>query len=514
MAASSPLAPTTPPPPPRLPLDVIHNIGLMLAADPLEETRRYMRSDYALYLQPLASAPCASALRCLTYLSHATRDVLEPLLYRHLTLTTPQQVTSIFITLIQKPKIRPHVQYIACFAQLTGPPVRKHMLPRCRQIWNARCETDKAAFIRLLDQSGLHFLAWGAAHLERAKSRFMFNADFKHDAILELMFAAVLFLTPNVTTFIWRDTNTKPVNVVMDTIMGVGIRADYPLMPNLQYLNTEKAAFHEAKQAPFFTSHVNLWDNLTKLYINDVDFDKEFIEMLIKGDFDENRPVKELYIRCVSGGESPGDVNSFGPQQVLPGTQLLDEQDPDQDRDKFKAFPNLDLLHVRFAFHDPRAQHGSPTLRAFLHAVGAPERLVLSGHPLPLAALDTGVAHPRLKYLGVREVLRTAPPKTESKDSLVLKLNHVWSLKSELVPNLPNLCAIDWDHYQFRRKGLEGEDKDKALWFLEGEDEWEDESGASDDDLEMDPRVLASFEAFIVGAENHDFLDADDYYYP
>ncbi|KAF4967239.1 hypothetical protein FSARC_5151 [Fusarium sarcochroum] len=468
---------------PALPLDILYNIGLALASDPIEEAREYMKSEY----DP-GQKPRLSALRHLTYLSHATKGILEPLLYRHITFTRPEQVTLFFITLIQRSELRQHVQYIASFAELTGTAVRKRQLPACKRLWSSRCPSDKAALLRILDKNGLHGLAWAASLLERTKGRFMFNADFKHDGILELIFASIVFLTPNVTTFIWLDTNTNPKAMLLDLIFQSGIAADLPLMPNLQVLHTEKAAFNDNTQAAFFTPHINLWDNLKKLYLNDMDFDDEFIKILVRGDFKDNRPVKELYVRCVSGGEHPGDMNSFDPHDELPGTQLLSETDPDQDKDKFKAFPNLTLLDVKFAFHEGRALTGSRTLRSFMHAVGAPERILLTGHPMPIKALSTGITHPQLKYLRVKEIIKSAPSKSDSKDNLVAGLNQFWNSKPELVPSL---CEIDWDGYKFRREDLEGEDK--AVWVLKGEEDWEDDSDDDDDDYDSD-----------------DFMDDDD----
>ncbi|KAM0561611.1 hypothetical protein ACHAPJ_002779 [Fusarium lateritium] len=489
MAAQSPASTV-----PALPLDILYNVGLALASDPIEEAREYMKSEY----HP-NQKPRLSALRHLTYLSHATKGILEPLLYRHITFTRPEQVTLFFITLIHRPELRQHIQYIASFAELTGPAVRKRRLPACKRLWSSRCASDKAALFRILDKNGLHGLAWAASLLERSRGRFMFNADFKHDGILELIFASIVFLTPNVTTFIWLDTNTNPKSTALDVLFKSGISADLPLMPKLQVLHTEKAAFNDSTQAAFFTPHINLWNNLQKLYLNDMDFDNEFIKLLVKGDLKENRPVKELYVRCTSGGEVPGNRNAFQWVEELPGMQLLSENDPDQDKDKFKAFPNLTLLDVKFAFHEGRANLGSPTLKAFIHAVGAPERILLTGHPVPMRALSTGVIHPRLKYLRVKETWESALTKIEHKDNLAAALNTFWSSRPNLVPNLREL---DWDGYKFRREDLEGDEK--GVWVLTGEEEWEDDS---DDSSDHEGEIMVNFDVDDYG----DFGDEFNY---
>jgi hypothetical protein len=331
--------------------------------------------------------------------------------------------------------------------------------------------------MRLLDGAGLHKLAWSACMLERTKQRFMFSPDFKHDGILELMFAAILFLTPNVTTFMWRDMNTNPKAFILDKIMGDTIKADIPLMPKLQYLSTEKSAFVEAKQAQFFTPHVNMWDNLHTLYLNDIDLDVEFIEMIVKGDFKKDRPVKELHIRCVSGAEVPGSMSSFPPGFELSSTELLNPDDPEQDKDKFKAFPNLELLDIRFVHHQERYENGSPTLKAFLHAVGCPKVLQLEGHRLPRSQLRTGVVHDKLTHLIVREHGPESGSRTCDSGTLLIGLNQWWSVSS---PSVPNLTRIDWDHYKFQREDLSGEDK--AVWQVIGEDEWEDASNRGHDE--------------------------------
>ncbi|KAM0242914.1 hypothetical protein ACHAP5_007097 [Fusarium lateritium] len=479
---------------PKLPLDVLYNIGLALAEGPLDEARAYVDSGYRSTLVPehIVGGTGTNPLYKFTYLSRATKALLEPLLYRHIILYRPHDVTNLFITLIQRPEIRQHVQDISAFPDMAGPLVRKLYLASCKKIWAARCPSDKPALMRLLDGAGLHQLAWSACMLERTKQRFMFSPDFKHDGILELMFAGILFLTPNVTELHWRDLNTNPKAFILDRIMSETVDAGVPLMPKLKILNTEKSAFEFSKQAQFFTSHISLWDNLQTLFLNDIDLDVEFIEMLTAGDFKENRPVKELHISCVSGSETPGSMSSFPRGFVLSSTLLLDPKEPDLDKDKFKAFPNLELLDIRFVFHYERLEHGSPTLRAFLHAVGCPERIYLAGHPLPIDTFDTGVIHPNLKYLNVREFRLNAPAKTAERDSLVAGLNSLWQTKSRIVPNL---CEIDWDHYKFKREDLEGEER--AVWGVVGEEEWEDDDG--------------DIEEGSVGSIYFNYLDDDDF---
>ncbi|KAI1056486.1 hypothetical protein LB507_001590 [Fusarium sp. FIESC RH6] len=458
MAASSPATA------PKLPLDIIYNIGLVLSNNTQSEVEEYIDSEF----DP-ANRPNQSALHRLTYLSKATKDLLEPLLYRYFQWTTPQDVVNSFITLIQRPEVRPHVQCISSFAAITGPGVRKKELPLCKKLWAKRCPSDKPALMRLLDEAGLHKLAWSACMLERTKQRFMFSPDFKHDGILELMFAAILFLTPNVTNFVWRDMNTNPKAFILDHVMGDAVKS-YPIMPKLRFLNTEKSAFVEAKQAQFFTSHINLWDNLQTLYLNDIDLDVEFIEMICNGDFKKNRPIKELRIRCVSGSEIPGSMSSFDPDFELSSTELLDANDPDKDKDKFEGvFPHLEYLEVRLVHHQERHEQGSRTLKAFLHAVGCPKVLKLEGHRLPRAQLTTGIIHDRLEHLTVREHSRDGGTRTMEKDVLIKGLNSWWATSSHLVPNLKR---IDWDHYKLQREDLD----DETVWQMTGEEEWEDDS--------------------------------------
>ncbi|RGP76397.1 hypothetical protein FLONG3_5281 [Fusarium longipes] len=457
---------------PKLPLDIIYSIGLSVASETLEQTGLYVKHDF----EPKYK-PDRSTLHHLTYLSKATRDVLEPLLYRYFTFTTPQGVMNTFITLIQRPELRKHVQQIASFTALSGPDIRKRQLPICKKIWSKRCPSDKPALMRLLSGAGLHDLAWSACMLERTKQRFMFSPDFKHDGILEIMFAAILFLTPNVTTFMWRDMNTNPKAFILDHIMSETVEAGVPLMPKLQYLRTEKSAFVEARQAQFFTPHVNMWDNLQTLFLNDVDLDVEFFEMLVRGDFKENRPVKELYIRCVSGAEIPGSLSSFPPGFELSSTAVLNANDPDQDKEKFNAFPNLELLDIRLVHHHERYENGSPTLKAFMHAVGCPKVLKLEGHRLPRKQLDTGVVHDKLTYLKVRDHLPASESRMCDSTTLLQGLNQWWGISSHMVPNL---TKIEWDHYTFQREDLSGEDK--AVWQVVGEEEWEDDSNHGNND--------------------------------
>ncbi|RGP66792.1 hypothetical protein FSPOR_6387 [Fusarium sporotrichioides] len=474
--APQPSADPTPKPStiPRLSLDIIYNIGLTIVADPFEQARLYSNHD-----NDPEYLPDRTTLHRLTYLSKATKDVLEPLLYRHFTFTTPQDVMSTFITLVQRPELRQHTQYIASFSPLSGPAVRKRELPKCKKLWSKRCPSDKPALMRLLDNAGLHKLAWSACMFERTKQRFMFSPDFKHDGILEIMFAAILFLTPNVTTFIWRDMNTNPKAFLLDHILDEVVKAGVPLMPKLSYLNTEKSAFVEAKQAQFFTPHINMWDNLHTLYLNDVDLDVEFIEMLARGDFKKDRPVKELHILCVPGSEKPGSMSSFPPGFELSSTGILDPNDLDKDKEMFDAFPNLEHLSIRFVHHQHRYENGSLTLKAFLHAVGCPKFLQLEGHKLPFNILDTGVTHKRLAHLKVREYDPQSRSRTLQSESLLTGLNSWWGENS---PPVPNLTRIDLDHYSFEREDLS--DEERTVWKVIGEDEWEDDSsdGFDDDD--------------------------------
>ncbi|KAF4340611.1 hypothetical protein FBEOM_5457 [Fusarium beomiforme] len=484
------------PQPPRLPLDILYQIGYQLSLEALAAHEYQIESNSACHCDvDKASNP----LYRLTYASKATKDVLEPLLYRNLTLASPHNVTNIFINLIQRPELRQHVQYIICYAPLAGPRVRKLAMPACKKMWAKRCPSDKPAVMRLLDGAGLHKLAWSACMLERTKQRFMFNPDFKHDGILELMFASILFLSPNVTSFTWRDCNNNPKAFILDQIMCEAVHCGLPLMPKLQKLSTEKAEFEESKQAQFFTPHINLWENLYNLHLNDIDLDMEFVLMLFNGSFKENRPVRELTIRCVAGSERPDSLTSFPPGFELASTMLLENKDLEHYKDKFKAFPNLTSLDVTFVFHRQRIETGSLTLKAFLHAVGSPECLCLTGHPLPTMILDTGVIHSRLKYLKVRELQANAPAKTTSKDNLVAGLNQFWKKKAAIVPNL---LEIDWDHYNFKRQDMEGEEK--AVWELVGEEEWEDDS-------ESDEEVLTEEDLLSFLTQNRDvYMEYED----
>ncbi|SCO37507.1 uncharacterized protein FFNC_05692 [Fusarium fujikuroi] len=487
---------------PRLPLDILYHIGYLLAAESVVEHEHQIDSN--------SSCDCcmdksSTTLYKLTYTSKATRDVLEPLLYRNLILTTPQDVTNTFINLIQRPELRQHVQYILCYADLAGPRVRKFEMPECKKIWSKRCPSDKPALMRLLDGAGLHKLAWSACMLERTKQRFMFSPDFKHDGILELLFASILFLSPNVTSFTWRDCNNNPKAFILDHIMCKAVHDGLPLMPKLQKLSTEKAEFEESKQAQFFTPHINLWENLYSLQLNDIDLDMEFVLMLFNGSFKENRPVRELIVRCVTGSERPESLTSFPPGFELASTMLLGDKNLDNYKDHFKAFPNLNLLDVTFVFHRGRMEEGSLTLKAFLHAVGSPERLCLSGHPLPTSTLDTGVTHSRLKYLKVREFQPNAPAKTTSKDNLIAGLNQFWNKKSMIVPNLKE---IDWDHYTFKREDMEGEDK--AVWELVGEEKWEDDSGSDEDEDEDEAALWYSMGRGDIDAFVENAMDVED----
>ncbi|KAJ3530854.1 hypothetical protein NM208_g9135 [Fusarium decemcellulare] len=499
---------------PTLSLDIIHHIAVQLAEEKVEELAFYRKKT------PWYRS-CDTLLRRLTYLSHATKDLLTPLLYRHIILADGLDVTNYWITFAQQPSLRQHVQYLACYARLSGSSWRKGWLPKCRAAWVKRCPTDKTSFMSMLaSDCGLHSVAWLASMLERRKKVFMFNADFSHDGIIELMFASTLFMLPNIQTFNWMDSNSNPKAYVLKGVLAAAL-AGVPLMPQLRELNVEKETVDYVvgdNQPQFFVYKTHLWEDLQTLHLHAMDLDKEFIQFLVANAFKENRPVKKLYVSCIKDAETRRyGVGAFTSDYVSPGELLLDPDNPEKDKAKFKAFPNLDYLNVSFSYSQRRAIEGSRTLRAFLHAVGAPETLILTGHPLPSQALDTGRRPPRAsKHIRVREMIPSAPSKTRSRDQLVGQINTFWNMKQAVAPNL---SAIDWDNYRFRRHDLEGEDK--AVWVLEGEDEWEDDS--SDDDM-LEARINEemmledvlqlmdddSDAVYYYGSDNMDMLDEDD----
>ncbi|RSL62599.1 hypothetical protein CEP54_005566 [Fusarium duplospermum] len=463
-------------PPTHLPLDIIYNIGLQLSLDP----SHYLETP---------QGPCPlptnhnKDLRALTYISRATRDLLEPLLYRHVALIRPQEVCSFFITLANAPHLRQHIQHFGCVARLNGPQVRKDALPECRALWRKHFGSKRGSILEVITRIGFPNMIFVASVWERKKNRFVFNADFRHDAALEMLFVITLFLLPNVQTFVWKDLDGRPFNALLTYLFDAALMTGVPLMPKLKVLNTWKETLAVNERAQFFMYKTDLWENLETLYLNSVDLDNEFTDMVVKGDFKKNLPVKKLYIHCPSGAEKIWHPGMYHAGQDVLSATAFDADHPDDDKSKFKAFRNLELLDIKFTWFESRALGGSGALRALLHAVGAPERLNLTGHPLPMAALSTGVVHSRLKYLKVKELIRNAPSSVRSRDALIASLNNLWDAK-DWKRLVPNLCEIDWDHYKFRRKDLEGEDK--AVWTLEDEEEWEDEDDDDDDDADID----------------------------
>lgn len=468
-----PSKPNGPKTPPQLPLDIIYNIGLQLIQDPKQRLE-------TLHGPVWLPQDNNKDLRALTYASRATRDLLEPLLYRHVALTKPQQVCSFFVTLVAAPRLRQHVQHFGCFARLNGPQVRKGALPECKKFWQKHHGSQRMSILTAIAGLGFPSLVWAASVWERKKGRFVFNADFRHDAVLELMFACTLFLLTNVQTFVWKDLDGKPIAPLLTYLFDVGVTADLPLMPKLKVLDTWKETLDEQGRAQFFPFRTHIWENLHTLYLNAFDLDNEFTDLAVKGDFKKDLPIKKLYVHCATGSQHLYHPGMYRTGQTVSSDSGLDAVDPDKDKDKFQAFRNLELLEVNFTWFELRAHDGSRALKALLHAVGAPERLNLLGHPLPMKALSTGVVHSRLKYLKVTEVIRNAPSSVQSKDSLIAKLHELWETK-DWKRLVPNLCEIDWDHYKFRRTDLEGDDK--AVWTLEDEEEWEDEDDEDDDDM-------------------------------
>ncbi|KAM0433987.1 hypothetical protein ACHAPT_003931 [Fusarium lateritium] len=485
-------APEKPKVPTQLPLDIIYNIGRQLN----------LEIERGVDLEPNVTAPIGhnKDLRTLTYLSRSTRDFLEPLLYRHIHLSNSVELCSFFITLASAPRLRQYVQYFGCTAPLVGPTVKKRSLPACRTIWEKHHGSHKSSIINLLDKIGLGRVAWAATLWERKKGRFMFNATFRHDAVFELLFASTLLLLPNVQTFIWKDWDGRPTPGLLTYLLDEATKADLPLMPKLKALNSWKDIDCTDDRPQFFMYRTYLWENLHTLFLNGVDLDNEFTDMLVKGSFKKNIPIKKLYIRCEAGSEKRYGMNAYPPGHSPASVQVFDIDDHDMGKNKFKTFHDLDLLEIKFTWFETRALEGSRALKAFMHAAGAPERLSLIGHPLPMQAFSTGVVHPRLKYLKVVEFMPNAMSYRHSRDSLVLMLNQLWDSK-DFKRFVPNLCEIDWDHYKFRRQDLEGEDK--AVWALENEDEWEDEDEDDDDGNVWDEDDLFGF--------GHGYMDDDDF---
>ncbi|KAM6512316.1 hypothetical protein FSOLCH5_010031 [Fusarium solani] len=170
------------------------------------------------------------------------------------------------------------------------------------------------------------------------------------------------------------------------------------------------------------------WKNLRRLAFYDTDFDDGFGNMLYRaGRVGDLVPVEELIVRAKKGPDI-SSLEDFSAPAV--SHHLLFRP---LSEDTFRIFEKVKLLDISFGYFSPRNKSGSVMLEAFVHWLGAPERLHLTGHPPPFKALARGTVHSRLKSIQVKE---WKDEEDLEQDEMRQKVKDWWRSHSAVVPNL------------------------------------------------------------------------------
>ncbi|KAM0433986.1 hypothetical protein ACHAPT_003930 [Fusarium lateritium] len=410
--------------PPRQPLteDGIYHIGFSLLPAPWERAPSPAeQGDFERNID---------CLRRLTYLSRATKRLLEPLLFRFVLLGKPSDVVHFYIDLIQRPHISQYVRHMACVTNRPDPGNYSD-LPcnrMCRRILDERIG-GRENFLSLMKQGA----AWDTLALacsRRGKNaEGYFERPLNMRADVDYMIRSILLTMTSLKTLVWRYDEFGTKSFKAHGHLQLAATLGRAVLPALEVMALDAN--------PLRGSHIDdfpwgksCWKNLRRLVLYDDDFDDEFAWLIFRDAFKGLVPVEELVVRRKEGCVDDPYKNmiihpiSLNPEDriYLVGNEEL-----------FCIFPDLKLLEISFGYFAPRNRDGSVMLKGFLHWVKAPERIHLTGHPPPFDALATGPVHSRLKSIRVME---WKDEEELGQDEMRQRVEDWWRRYSRVVPNL------------------------------------------------------------------------------
>ncbi|RSM03022.1 hypothetical protein CEP52_007677 [Fusarium oligoseptatum] len=404
--------------------DIIYHVGLCFVPEPWEMAPTPTEADYFemdMYY-----------LRKLTYLSRATKRLLEPLLFRFVLLSKPQDVVHFYIDLIQIPRIREYVRHLACVTHRRSPGSMSDL--RVNRVLQ-----------KILDEriggreNKLSLMKQGAAWEPFAQACSVTNTTpeqhlgpgFNMRGNIDYMIRSILLTTTKLKTLVWQLDEFYSKSSRTSEILISAARHDHVLLPDLEVmaLNPHPASgCRQYSHLQDFSWERGCWKNLRRLVLYDTDFDVDFEEMIFKGlGFEVVVPVEELIVMRREGQDIRRVNSSLDAVISSHGAHRP------WDEENLPIFENLKLLDVSFGYFSRRNQEGSAMLETFLRWVGCPERLRLTGHPPPFNALGRGAVHSRLKSIRVKEWM---DEEDLEQGEVRQKVEDWWRGHSAVVPNL------------------------------------------------------------------------------
>ncbi|WAO94184.1 Hypothetical protein NCS54_01175400 [Fusarium falciforme] len=412
--------------PARQPLteDIIYHVGLCFLPEPWEKAPTPAEGgDFEMDMY---------CLRRLTYLSRATKRLLEPLLFRFVLLQTPQDVVHFYIDLIQIPRIQKYVRHLVCVTHRRSP----------GDMLDLRVNRMLG---RILDEriggreNKLSLMKQGAAWepfvntfsgMEEAPEERL-GPYLKMRADVDYMIRSILLSTTKLKTLVWHLDEFGRVETWVPQVLKSAAKSNHALLPDLEvmalnYRNVTRNDRYSHLQD--FSWERGYWKNLRRLVLYDTDFDDDFGDMLYRaGRVGDLVPVEELIVRAKKGP----DISSLEVFSVPADSHRLLFR-PSREA-SFRLLEKVKLLDISFGYFSRRNEGGSVMLEAFVHWLGAPERLHLTGHPPPFKALARGTVHSRLKSIQVKE---WKDEEDLEQDEMRQKVEDWWRSHSAVVPNL------------------------------------------------------------------------------
>lgn len=407
--------------------DIIYHIGLCLLPEPWEKPPSPAEHDY--FERDMA------CLRRLTYLSRATKRLLEPLLYRFVLLATPSEVVHFYIDLVQRPRIREYVRHMACVTN-RRPPMDTHDLRvnrMLRVILDERIggRENKLSLMKQGAAWELYVRASSETGTEKTpEERLGQMLNVRGD--VDYMIRSILLTTTKLKTLVWTIDEPRMNGRTVNQVLKQAVWAGHPPLPDLEIMALKpcRGCFLED-----LSWQEGCWKNLRRLVLHDTDFDDDFWGILVTSLGPQGVvPAEEFIVRRREGQAIDQLTMMPGPDGSRSMERLLRAHMSDISR----TFEKLKLLDISFGYFQPRNETGSPMLEAFLRWAGAPERLRLTGHPPPLKALARGTVHSRLRSIQVKEWRDEGGLE---QDGMRQKVEDWWRRNSAAVPNLEEFAV-------------------------------------------------------------------------